>query len=171
MLFQKYTGQWHTHLHTTPLSLYFNSLHSQLSIFFNLSLYSSPSSFFTLLFSSPFSHLLLRQDLVLQSVSYSEQSQPIQLAADFTLRDYDSPDTPSTPHTLTLTLTQAVDGDSEGVTVEVGSGGVQFSEVSSAEEFTKVYVLNNGTSFSDYQQVFCTLHCSPHLCVRVNTLY
>ena len=105
---------------------------------------------------------------MLQSASYSEQSQPVQLATDFTLRDYDSPDTPSTPHTLTLTLSQAVDGDSEGVMVDVGSGGVQFSELPSAAEFTKVYVLDNGTSFSDYQQVFSMLQCSTHL--HVHTL-
>lgn len=86
------------------------------------------------------------------SAEYKEEVDPIPLAPNFTLRDYDSPDTPSTPHTVTLTLTQAVDEDSEGVQVEITSGGIQVRDIST-EQYTKVYELSNGTSFSEYQQV------------------
>lgn len=86
------------------------------------------------------------------SVEFMEEAEPLSLAANFTLRDFDSSDTPGTNLTVTLTLEQAVDGESEGVSV-VTSGGVEIREVDSNEPFTKVYELTNGSSYSQYEQV------------------
>ena len=86
------------------------------------------------------------------SVEFVEEAGPVSIASDFTLRDFDSPDSPGTDLTVTLTLTQAVDEESEGVRV-VTSGGVMMTEQISTEQFTKHYILIGGTSYSQYQQV------------------
>ena len=85
---------------------------------------------------------------------FMEEAEPLPLAAYFILRDYDSPDSPTTPPTITLTLTEAVDEESEGIRV-VTSGGVIMEEADPIELYTKVYTLTNGTSYSQYQQVCC----------------
>ena len=82
-----------------------------------------------------------------------EESSPISLAEGFNLRDYDSPDTLDTALSVTLTLTQALDESSEGVTV-VTSGDVVMTELDSSAEFEKVYTLTNGNSFSQYEEVW-----------------
>ena len=88
------------------------------------------------------------------SVELVEEARPVSIAADFMLQDFDSPDSPGTTLTVTLTLTQAVDEESEGVSI-VTDGGVTMTEQASSEQFTKVYTLTGGTSYSQYQQVCC----------------
>ena len=78
------------------------------------------------------------------------------LAANFTLRDFDSSDTSGANLTVTLVLEQAVDGESEGVRVVTG-GGVEIQELDSTDPLTKVYSLTNGSSYSQYEEVCCIL--------------
>lgn len=92
------------------------------------------------------------------SVEFVEEAEPLFLAANFTLRDYDSPDLARTDLKVALILTQAVDEESEGVSV-VTSGGVQMEEMDSMEQFTKEYELTNGTTYSQYEQVSCRSYC------------
>lgn len=86
------------------------------------------------------------------SVEFVEEAEPLLLAANFTLRDFDSSDTPGTNLTVTLVLEQAVDGESEGVRV-VTSGGVEIEELDSTDPLTKVYALTNGSYYSQYEEV------------------
>lgn len=81
---------------------------------------------------------------------FEEEADPVIIAGDITLFDYDSPDSPGTELTLTLTLTGALDGESEGVTVDT-SGGVTVQV--SIEGHTQTYTLSNGTSYTQYQEV------------------
>lgn len=86
------------------------------------------------------------------SVEFVEEAEPLLLAANFTLRDFDSSDTPGTNLIVTLVLEQAVDGNSEGVRV-VTSGGVEMEELDSTDPLTKVYALTNGSSYRQYEEV------------------
>lgn len=93
------------------------------------------------------------------SVEFVEEAGPLLLAANFTLRDFDSSDTPGTNLTVTLVLEQAVDGESEGVRVVTG-GGVEIQELDSTDPLTKVYLLTNGSSYSQYEEV-CVAYSQP----------
>lgn len=92
------------------------------------------------------------QDVTSVSVEFVEESDPILLAEDFNLQDFDSPDTPVTNLTVTLTLTETIDVASEGVRLET-SGDVVMVEQDSEDEHIKVYTLTNGSSFSQYEEV------------------
>ena len=74
------------------------------------------------------------------------------IAADLHLRDYDSPDTQGSSLSVRLTLREAIDRESEGVAVEV-TGGVVMTELVSSEDYTREYVLSNGSSYSQYEEV------------------
>ena len=86
------------------------------------------------------------------AVEFLEESAPILIASGFRLRDYDSPDTLITDLRVTLTLREAIDGDSEGIMAEV-TGGVIMTEEQTTEENTREYTLSNGSSLSQYEQV------------------
>ncbi|CAI8050929.1 hypothetical protein GBAR_LOCUS27939 [Geodia barretti] len=90
------------------------------------------------------------------AVEFLEESAPILIASGFRLRDYDSPDTLITDLRVTLTLREAIDGDSEGIMAEV-TGGVIMTEEQTTEENTREYTLSNGSSLSQYEQVLRTL--------------
>ena len=85
------------------------------------------------------------------TVTFREESPPLDVAENLTLTDFDSPD--NTSSLLTITLTGAVDEDMEGLMVEVGGTGVTVSLVQGVRQYTQQYTLNGGTSFSEYQQV------------------
>ena len=85
------------------------------------------------------------------TVTFREESPPLDIAENLTLTDFDSSDITSSP--LTITLTGAVDEDWEGLMVEVGGTGVRVSPVEAVQQYTQQYVLNGSTSFSEYQQV------------------
>ena len=91
-------------------------------------------------------------------MEFVEESDPVVLAEDFALRDHDSSDSPGIELTVTLTLTQALDEDSEGVRL-VTRGGVTLRELESTEEYMKQYILSNGTSYSQYEEVFARFLC------------
>ena len=99
------------------------------------------------------------QSITSVSAEFEEGSDPVMIAAEITLTDYDSPDSSGTEVTVTLTLTEAIDGESEGVNV-VTSGGVIVNV--SIEEHTQVYTISNGTSYSQYQEV-CLCHLVPYV--------
>ena len=92
------------------------------------------------------------QETTTSSVEFQEESGSLLIAPEFSLRDYDSPDSLITSLTITLTLTHAIDGDSEGVIVSA-TGGMVYTEQVTTEEFTKEYTLTNGTSYSQYEEV------------------
>ena len=107
------------------------------------------------------------------SVDFLEESAPILIASGFNLMDYDSPDALSTGLTVTLTLTQAIDRESEGIRAEV-TGGVNMIEQNTTEDFTRVYILSNGSSYSQYEEVCTDSHDianpgSPIVCVVVRS--
>ena len=85
------------------------------------------------------------------TVTFREESPPLDIAENLTLTDFDSSDITSS--LLTITLTGAVDEDWEGLMVEVGGTGVRVSPVEAVQQYTQQYVLNGSTSFSEYQQV------------------
>ena len=91
------------------------------------------------------------------TVTFREESPPLDIAENLTLTDFDSPDITSSP--LTITLTGAVDEDWEGLMVEVGGTGVRVSPVQAVQQYTQQYVLNGSTSFSEYQQVGVGCRC------------
>ena len=74
------------------------------------------------------------------------------IATNFNLRDYDSPDIISGSLNFSLTLSHAIDGDTEGIMV-TSTGDVVMTEQGSTEEFTREYTLSNGTSYSQYEEV------------------
>ena len=96
-------------------------------------------------------HSLTHQITTMTTVTFREESPPLDIAENLTLTDFDSSDITSSP--LTITLTGAVDEDWEGLMVEVGGTGVRVSPVEAVQQYTQQYVLNGSTSFSEYQQV------------------
>ena len=96
-------------------------------------------------------HSLTHQITTMTTVTFREESPPLDIAENLTLTDFDSPDITSSP--LTITLTGAVDEDWEGLMVEVGGTSVRVSPVEVVQQYTQQYVLNGSTSFSEYQQV------------------
>ena len=86
------------------------------------------------------------------AVEFLEESAPILIAPDFNLRDYDSPDALSSDVTVTLTLAQTQDEDSEGIMAEV-TGDVIMTELETADASTKQYSLSNGSSLILYEEV------------------
>ena len=84
------------------------------------------------------------------SVLFVEESEPILLTEDFYLQDFDSDDI--LVYNVTLTLTDTIDVTSEGVRM-VTNGGIVIEEQVLEDEYTKVYTLYNGSSFSHYQEV------------------
>jgi len=98
------------------------------------------------------SHLLTpHQGTTTTSFTFPEEGAPLNIAANFNLIDFDSPDITSS--SLTLTLTGAVDEEWEGLMVETGGTGVEVSQIQGVPQYTQRYNLTGGTSFSEYQEV------------------
>lgn len=90
------------------------------------------------------------------------------IAPRFILTDYDSPDAvvASTTLEVNLRLTNAIDIDSEGVNVEL-SGTVALMDLGVTDSYTREYVLRDGTSYSQYEEV-CSFH--THYCCVMTPL-
>lgn len=96
------------------------------------------------------------------SATFFEESLPIPVAEMFNLRDLDSPDLVAKEFSVTVTIMDAVDGDTyEGLLFDTMGTDVrvEMTTPTSQDSFTISYSLEGSDTYSAYQNVSSTCDC------------